>query len=95
MGDATHRREAFKDLKSLYGIRSAIVHSGHTQITEADLSKIRWLAKTAVWIMVVREPFSKMKTEEELEDWFETQLLAGMEIVPPQIDATVETEGTV
>jgi hypothetical protein len=84
--DATHRKEVFKDLKSLYGVRSAIVHSGHTQVTEADLSKIRWLTKAAVWIMLVREPFSTLKTEEELEDWFETQLLAGVESVPAAQD---------
>jgi hypothetical protein len=79
VADAARRKEAFKDLKFLYGIRSNIVHSGHTQVTEADLSKIRWLAKTALLIMLVREPFSIMKKEEELEDWFESQLLAGRE----------------
>jgi hypothetical protein len=77
VGDAAHRKEIFRDLKSLYGIRSSIVHSGHTQVAEADLSKIRWLAKTALLIMLVREPFSRMKTQEELEEWFQTQLLAG------------------
>jgi hypothetical protein len=82
--DAAHRREVFKDLKSLYGIRSSIVHSGQTQVTEADLSKIRWLAKTALLIMLVREPFSKMKTEDELENWFQTQLLAGVVTVTTQ-----------
>jgi hypothetical protein len=75
--DAAHREEAFKDLKHLYGIRSSIVHSGRTRVMEADLSKIRWLAKTAVLTMLVGEPFSKMKTEQELENWFQTQLLAG------------------
>jgi len=82
VGDAAHRKEIFRDLKSLYGIRSSIVHSGHTQVAEASLSKIRWLAKTALLIMLVREPFSKMKTQEELEEWFQTQLLAGVVSAP-------------
>ncbi len=76
--DAVHRGEAFKDLKDLYDIRSSIVHSGRTRVLEADLSKIRWLAKSAVLIMLVREPFSKMRTEQDLESWFQTQLLAGV-----------------
>jgi hypothetical protein len=75
--DTAHRKDIFKKLKCLYGIRSSIVHSGHTQVTQADLSKIRSLAKNAVWLMLVREPFSQMKTEEKLEEWFQTQLLAG------------------
>ncbi len=89
--DAVHRREVFKDLKFLYGIRSSIVHSGQTQVTEADLSKIRWLAKTALLIMLVREPFSKMKTEDELENWFQTQLLAGVVTVTTR-ESTNEQE---
>jgi hypothetical protein len=76
--DAALRKEVFRDLKSLYGIRSSIVHSGHTQVAEADLWRIRWMAKTALLIMLVREPFSKMKTQEEIEEWFQTQLLAGV-----------------
>jgi len=75
--DAAHRREVFDDLKYLYGIRSNIVHSGRTRVADADLSKIRWLAKTALFIMLVREPFSLMKEEEEFEAWFQAQLLAG------------------
>jgi Apea-like HEPN len=80
--DAAHRKEAYDDLKYLYGIRSSIVHSGHTRVAEADLSKIRWLAKTALLIMLVREPFSIMRTEDEFEEWFQTQLLAGTTSAP-------------
>jgi hypothetical protein len=89
--DAVHRKEAYRDLKSIYGIRSSIVHYGHTQITEADLSKIRWLTKTALVIMLIAEPFSKMATEEELENWFQDQLLAGVVSVENQsnLDASL------
>lgn len=75
--DAAHREEVFNDLIDLYDTRSSIVHSGRTRVMEAELSKIRWLAKSAVLIMLVREPFSNMRTEKELENWFRTQLLAG------------------
>jgi len=89
--DAANREETFSKLKYLYGIRSSIVHSGRTSVIDADLSRIRWLAKTAVLKMLVREPFSKMKTEDELENWFQTQLLAGT-VPTPQENTTQQAQ---
>ena len=86
--DAAYREEAFKDMKDLYDMRSSIVHSGRTRVVAAELSKIRWYAKTAVLRMLVSEPFSKMRTEQDLEKWFQTQLLAGT-VSAPQENITV------
>ena len=81
--DAARRSEAFEDLKHLYDVRSKIVHSGRNSVNQADLSKIRWLSKTALLTMLVEEPFSRMTQDKELDDWFQAQLLAGSVPVPP------------
>lgn len=81
MQDATLRKRVFDDLKSLYGIRSDVAHWGYIKVTKADLSKMREFAKTASVIMLVQEPFSTMRTEKDLDDWFLAQLLEG--VAPP------------
>jgi hypothetical protein len=75
--DSGRRKEIFKDLKALYRLRSKVVHSGNTEISDSDLGKIRGLAKNAIFIVLTTEPFSSFVTEEQLEEWFQDQLLAG------------------
>jgi hypothetical protein len=64
-------------IRSLYGIRSKIVHSGNFQVNEAELSLIREYAVLSLFIVIDMEPFRSMNGIDDIERWFEAQLLTG------------------
>lgn len=95
--DSDKRMEIFRDLKALYRLRSKVVHSGETEISDSELAQIRGLAKQAIFTVLTSEPFSSFTMEEQLEDWFQDQLLAGgtvattgnpTPVAPTQLDGT-------
>jgi len=69
------RRDLSSALRKLYDLRSAMVHSGSTDITDSDQDTVRHLAKRTIYRVLATKPFSNMTTEEELERWFEDQIL--------------------
>jgi len=77
MSDFTGRRNVQKDLRELYKTRSRIVHSGNLMVTEGELGRIRFLAKTALVIALTHERFLSMQSEKELDNWFEDEALKG------------------
>jgi hypothetical protein len=77
MKDFQGRREVQNDLKRLYRTRSGIVHSGRLMVTEAELGRIRFLAKTALVIVLTQEPYMSMRSNEEFDKWFEDEPLRG------------------
>jgi hypothetical protein len=63
------------EITQLYKMRSEIVHRGRYTISSSDLSQIRWYTKNSVLRMLTQEPFKSMKTDKELREWFDNQVL--------------------
>ncbi|MBI1983745.1 MAG: hypothetical protein HYS61_06070 [Acidobacteria bacterium] len=76
--DFEGRKDLGKKVRDLYRVRSRVVHSGTLQVTDADLYRIRYFTKSAILALLTKPPFSEMKTDEELEHWFENQMLGGL-----------------
>jgi hypothetical protein len=64
-----------KKLKDIYDLRSAVVHSGSTEITDANRDTVHYFARRALYRVLVTKPFTDMATEAELDQWFEKQIL--------------------
>jgi len=78
--DLDARKNVYKDLKELYGIRSAIVHSGSLEVTDDELSRIAAVARGALVSVLHLPPFLLMTAESEFEEWFKDQLLGASQI---------------
>lgn len=70
------RKTLFKRLGVLYDIRSKIVHSGHFQVTDAELREARQYAKQALAIVMSEKPFCEMSDAKELDNWLEGRLIS-------------------
>ncbi len=65
-------------MAEFYKLRSRIVHTGNAEkITAATMTEITRLARLLLDRLLTRAPFRRMSKEQELEEWFEQQLLAG------------------
>lgn len=73
--DPRKRTEITVILKKLYGTRSKIVHSGSYDVSDEDLGRLRAITKTVIIRMLMDEQIRRMKTSEELEQWFESRAL--------------------
>lgn len=71
---ATYRKDVAREVRVLYGVRSAIAHSGSFEIKNTDLATIRRLTKNCLVHLLRDEPFSQMKTIDELRNWFEDRI---------------------
>lgn len=70
------RLEIKKKVRDLYDIRSKIVHSGHYEVADSDLSLIRYYAKRCIIRILTEKPFLSMEKEKDLNAWFEEALLS-------------------
>ena len=68
------REETYKRVKSLYGVRSKIVHSGRYHIPKDDADSMRLLVLECFTRVLADEPFRNMSGKKDLDDW----LLAAM-----------------
>lgn len=76
LGENTEsRRELFAEVGHLYNIRSKIVHSGSFQVTDADLSTLRAITKSALIRVSTKQEFLLLSHPKELADWFEGRVL--------------------
>lgn len=66
--------ELGKMVGRLYGIRSRIAHDGVYPMTDADLGLIRAITYRSIGRLLLDEPFCRMVTYEELNNWFDQQL---------------------
>ncbi len=74
------KRERFvKRMKLLYAIRSRIVHSGETLITEEELQSIRFNCLYVLHSIISEPVFESFTKAEELDQWFSNQALGGIE----------------
>ena len=72
---ADGKKRIMKQVSDLYGIRSKIVHSGSFEVTDGDLSLMRFVSKNALIAVLTEEHFLSMQNEREFEQWFEYQAL--------------------
>lgn len=70
---AVNRLGLEKHLSKLYDVRSRIVHDGNTEVSNEDLYYIRGYAKRALRVVLLKEVFQKMKTEDEFIRWLENK----------------------
>jgi Apea-like HEPN len=82
--DASMRMDWFRKMKKYYGLRSRLAHAGTADISDADVANVRLISRQAIFMMLVTEPFNKMIKADDLERWFEQQLLAGP---MPEVDS--------
>ncbi len=69
------RRIVLRDLRDFYTQRSQIVHSGSGRMTDSDMHLIQNFAKNAILYVLTDQQFASMKTEQELESWFDDRIL--------------------
>jgi hypothetical protein len=69
------RKKIYDRLKSLYKLRSNIVHNGFAAVSEIDLATIHHYAKSAIWKVLTEDGFSKIRTEEGLNEYFSSLAL--------------------
>lgn len=78
--DMDTRRKVVKRIKYLYKLRSGIVHEGNDEITDAELSDLKFLCHSVLYVLTVFPNFQKMSTREELDDWFNNRLLESAQV---------------
>lgn len=73
--DLDSRKTVSKDLKELYGIRSAIAHRGQSSFPEEKLTLIRRYALRIIRDFLTREEFREIETKVQLASWFDELML--------------------
>jgi hypothetical protein len=73
--DFEAKQRICSELKILYRLRSAIVHSGKTEASEANRDAIGQFARTAILNVLLRDVFRGMSSSQELDTWFEDQVI--------------------
>lgn len=63
-----------KLVKDLYDIRSKIVHNGNFEIVDTDLSSLRFIVKSCLIHLLRDDPFTNMKSPQDLQIWFDQQI---------------------
>lgn len=76
-GSLSDRRAVFERMMLLYQIRSSIVHSGTSELTDTIMKEISALTRRAIEALLTSRAFSRMTQESQLERWFEDQTLLG------------------
>jgi hypothetical protein len=69
------KKRIMKSLSDLYSTRSKIVHSGSFEVTDGDLSLMRFVAKNALIAVLTEAHFQSLVGEEQFEQWFEDKIL--------------------
>jgi hypothetical protein len=79
VGGAPKERHAlYRQMQDFYHLRSSIVHAGVGEpLTDETMKAVTALTRKVLERLLVRAPFSRMKSESELEDWFHGQMLLG------------------
>lgn len=72
------RRNIKKAISNLYNTRSAIVHDGKYQVTNAELKLIKYFAQKCILRILRDEPFKKMD-DKDLLNWFDDRTLCSNE----------------
>lgn len=77
-GSKSERNASFAQMGDFYRQRSRIVHAGNADaLTDAAMKEITRVTRQVLERLLIAAPFRRMANEQELEQWFEQQLLAG------------------
>ncbi len=71
------RRSLVEQVNDLYRLRSAIVHSGKNDVSETDAYLIRAICLRSLHTLVTSTAFATMNKVDELDQWFDDQMLGG------------------
>ena len=69
------RKEMLDRMKDLYKLRSNIVHSGWTQVSEGKLNELRQITLMSLHILSSHIAFTNIATFKDLDTWFLERLL--------------------
>jgi hypothetical protein len=56
-------------------VRSKIVHQGSYEVTDEDLGRLRWIAKTSILRMLTHRRLSKLSSARDFQNWFDMQVM--------------------
>ena len=77
-GSTEQRGQSYAQMAEFYRLRSRIVHAGNAdELTEVTMREVTRVARLVFERLLLAAPFHRMSQEQELEEWFEQQLLAG------------------
>jgi hypothetical protein len=77
-GSKSQRSASYAQMQGFYNLRSRIVHAGNAEaLTDAAMKEVTRVARLVLERLLTATPFRQMSTEQDLEEWFEQQLLAG------------------
>lgn len=71
------KRSIVAQVNDLYKLRSAIVHSGESEVSETDLYTIRQICLSSLQMLATSPDFAAIKSVEELDQWFDDRMLGG------------------
>ncbi len=74
--DLTLRQLQYKEMKSIYNLRSKIVHTGYGSVLEDDYYSILDMTHSVIKILISKNPFTTFKSYDNLNDWIRTQKLS-------------------
>jgi hypothetical protein len=73
---AKYRREYSNKISDIYNNRSSIVHNGNFEISNHQLTNIRWITKNCFVKLLKVAPFNKITEDKEFLDWLEDKVYA-------------------
>ena len=77
----TGRRAIVRKIKRLYGIRSKVVHTGRIEISASEVREMRLVCLTTLHSITVIAEAESIKSNQDLENWFQTRLLQSTDLV--------------
>lgn len=75
--DEAHACEIEREVKRLYGIRSAVVHSGKDTVEETDLDSLVRVCRGVITALLSKEEFVDIKKMSDLADYFKHRKYSG------------------
>jgi hypothetical protein len=71
LGDEqTPSAEFEREVKRLYGVRSAVVHSGKDSVDEDDLNSLIQICRAVITVLLTKKDFAEIGSMSELADYF-------------------------
>jgi hypothetical protein len=77
-GPANSPLKVESEVKRLYGIRSAVVHSGKDSVEEGDLNSLLDICRTIIAIFLSNEELTKTQNMRSLSDYFKRRKFASL-----------------
>jgi len=76
--------EIERQVRRLYGVRSAVVHSGKDSVAEDDLNALIHICRTIIMVLLSDEEFAETDTIAKLADYFKRKKYSFLEAATPE-----------